>query len=365
MLKWIWTATATILSTILAISWIVLGMGHNAHAMLQGVDRFLLVEERVLVGHPISTSGHVSRSGLPQGLVLGYFYDSPTDPSAVSFLNPYAKVLSGIIPFWYTVESNGAITGKSNPAVLSWARQHHLYTFALVTNMAGASVFSPLLASARAERTCIQNLLTMVSVNGYDGVNLDWEGIAPGDRGAFSAFVKELAAVFHRHGYYVTLSVPAETANEPANGWTGAYDYRALGRYADLLMIMAYDQHNEESAPGPVASAAWVTEVLKYAVSAVPGSKIILGVPGYGYEWSPAGNAALTWYQAEQLAHQFGQSAQSGHFVYVSAGKVHTVYFENTETFLQKMRLVTGFEVRGLALWRLGIEDPQIWGYLG
>jgi spore germination protein len=357
-----WTALA--LLGMLVAGWAATDLGSRPAAAFSGVDHLLIAQAAALTTHPVSTSGHVNRSGLPAGLVLGYFYDSPSDPNAVSFLKPYLPVLTGIIPFWYTIEKTGRIEGQTNPAVIGLAVTHHLYTFALVTNMAGAPVFSPLLASPAAENRAIQNMLTLVEVNGFDGVNLDWEGLAPQDRYRFTAFVQALAEVFHAHGYYVTLSVPAETADEPQNGWTGAYDYRALGRYADLLMIMAYDQHNQSSGPGPVASTAWVTAVLKYAVRAIPPAKVVLGVPGYGYDWSPSGNQALSWYQAAALARQYDKSGQTGHFVYMQGGQVHDVYFENAATFLQKMRLVTGFGIRGLALWRLGIEDPKIWGYL-
>jgi spore germination protein len=367
MTEWLksllWWAMAALLG-VLMLGWLALDMGSRPARALAGVDHLLLVQAQVLTTHPVSTSGHTGRQGLPAGLVLGYFYDAPNDPHAVAFLKPYLPVLSGIIPFWYTIAANGAVSGQANPAVIDLAVTHHLYTFALVTNMDGASVFSPLLASPAAESRAIDNMLALVEVNGFDGINLDFEGIAPGDRSRFTDFVRRLSRVFHAHGYYVTLSVPAETADNPSDSWTGAYDYPALGRYVDLMIVMAYDQHNENSAPGPVASTAWVTAVLKYAVSVVPASKLILGIPGYGYDWSPGGNQALSWYQAEQLAHQFGKSGANGHFVYMSGGQVHTVYFENTATFLQKMHLVTGFEIRGLALWRLGIEDPKIWGYL-
>lgn len=328
------------------------------------LDQVLLSGARVLTLHPVSTSGSTGQSGLPPGMVLGYFYDSPSDPNATAFLKPYLPMLSGIIPFWYTIQANGTIQGQTNPAVLQLARVHHLYTFALIRNMAGASVFTPFLASPSAEARAIENMLTLVEVNGYDGVNLDFEGIAPGDRTRFTNFVRALAQVFHAHGYYVTLSVPAETANEPHNGWTGAFDYRALGRYADLLMLMAYDQHNLSSSAGPVAASAWVNQVLSYAARVVPRQKIILGVPGYGYEWAPAGGQALSYQQATQLARQYGRAAASGHFTYIQGGQVHSVWFENTATFLKKVHLVVGYGIRGIALWRLGIEDPKIWNFL-
>ena len=312
------------------------------------------------VVHPVT-----STRGLPAGMVLGYFYDPGNAPGPVAMLDHYLPVLTGIIPFWYQIDSNGTLVGSTYPAVLKLAQQHHLWTFALVQNMAGQPVFGPLLNSPQARMRAVNNMLTLVESNGYNGVNLDWEGIGPQERRQFSTFVQELANTFHRHGYYVTLSVPAETANQPNNSWTGAYDFKSLGKAADLMMIMAYDQHYADGSPGPIASPAWVKQVLDYTISAIPPSKVILGIPGYGYDWSANGPAAaLTYYQAESLANQYGASPTANHFIYMQGGQLHSVWFENTDSLLSKMDLVSGYELRGVALWRLGIEDPRIWNFL-
>lgn len=302
--------------------------------------------------------------GLPPGMVLGYFYDPGNQGNAAAMLQHYLPFLSGIIPFWYTIEANGTITGQTNPAVLKIAREHNLWTFALVENMAGQSVFGPLLNSAQASNRAIENMLTLVEDNGFDGVNLDWEGIAPGEQNAFTSFVQRLAQVFHQHGYYVTLSLPAETSYQPQNSWTGAYNYAALAKSADLLMIMAYDEHYAGGAPGPIASPSWVQSVLNYTISVVPPRKVILGIPGYGYDWGGSGAVALSYGQAQGLEEQYTHQSGQNHFVYVQDGQTHSVWFEDTQSLLSKINLVSGYELRGIALWRLGIEDPKIWDFL-
>lgn len=311
------------------------------------------------------TISQTATDGLPPGMVLGYFYDPGNAGNAIQMLKHYLHVLTGIIPFWYKIYSNGSISGSTNPAVLRLAHKHNLWTFALIRNMAGQSVFGPLLNNALARQRAIDNMLTLVEDNGYNGVNLDWEGIAPSERHQFSTFVKQLSHTFHRHGYYVTLSLPAETGNQPQNSWTGAYNYKKLGQYADLLMIMAYDQHWPGGSPGPIASPSWVKSVLDFSISQIPPRKVILGIPGYGYSWTGTGSAtALSWQQAQGLQKQYASNSHSNHFVYVQNGQSHSVWFENTQSFLSKIHLVAGYELRGIALWRLGIEDPKVWNFL-
>ncbi|MCL5967062.1 MAG: glycosyl hydrolase family 18 protein [Firmicutes bacterium] len=334
-------------------------------AVSQGVNQVLLGGARLTLTRVHRLMPTVTPPpGPPPGLVLGYLADPASDPGAVALLQSYHRVINGIIPFWYTISADGTVTGSTNTSVLDYAHQQHWYTLALVRNMAGASVFGPLLASPAARARAIAQMLTLVEKYGYSGVNLDWEGIAPSDRNAFSAFVRTLASVFHAHHYDVTLSIPAETADEPNNGWTGAYNYQALGRSADLLILMAYDQHNASSGAGPIAASSWVRAVLSYAIATVAPEKIVLGIPGYGYDWSAAGTMALTWQQAEDLAVQYHQATGGGHFTYVAGGRVHTVWFENASALLKNLMLAAGFEVRGMALWRLGIEDPKLWALI-
>lgn len=352
---------------------VVLGFWNGWATLIGRLDRGFLgpaeqsrtIQKTVALASPAVRKAKNPADGLPPGMVLGYFYDPSNAPVPVAMLKHYLPVLTGIIPFWYQINANGTVAGSTDPAVLKLADQHNLWTFALVQNMAGQSVFGPLLNSPVSRRRAVDNMLTLVESNGYDGVNLDWEGIGPGERRQFSTFVQELSNTFHRHGYYVTLSIPAETVDQPKNSWTGAYNYKSLGKSADLIMVMAYDQHYAGGSPGPIASPAWVKQVLNYTISVVPPSKVILGIPGYGYDWSGSGPAAaLTYSQAESLASQYGVSTSSNHFIYMQGGQLHSVWFEDTASLLSKINLVSGYELRGVALWRLGIEDPKIWDFL-
>lgn len=361
-----------VLAAILLLSGILWGASQRVAAWGGAISRWDQVLLRTQSSPPaakpvaFSTSPSAQPTGpnLPSGMVLGYYYD-PGDPQgSLQFLQRYEGVLSGIIPFWYTVNAAGQIAGGTQTRVLTWAVAHHLWVFGLVRSQSGPQVLDQLLQNNTAEERAIAEMLTLVESNRFDGINLDWEGIDPRERNAFTQFVQRLSRTFHQHGYLVTLSLPAEVSNNPNDSWTGAYDYQALGRAADLVMIMAYDQHWAGGPPGPIASPSWVRQVLSYTISAIPPQKVILGIPGYGYDWSSNGAVALSYPQAVALQKQYDPSANGNHFVYVQDGAVHSVWFEDTASFLSKIGLVSGYELRGIALWRLGIEDPQIWNFL-
>jgi spore germination protein YaaH len=304
-------------------------------------------------------------AGLPTPLVLGY-YEGGAGGAGYKTLEQDAHLLSGIVPDWYTIWANGAITGQPDERVLQYARDHDLWVFALVQqNQYGGQVLGPLLQSPVASRRAMESLLGLCETEGFDGINLDFEGVPPSDRQAYTSFVGQLADLLHRYGYYLTLSVPAETQDEPGNSWTGAYDYKALGKEADLVMVMAYDQHYAGGSAGPIDGTAWVQQVSNFAARTIPPRRVVLGIPLYGYDWGGSSTAqGLSFAAYRQLALQHGESPSAQDLVYWQDGVRHIAYYAGLTDFESKVRLASSYGLRGIVLWRLGLEDPSIWSYL-
>jgi spore germination protein YaaH len=329
-----------------------------AHVALAGLGRAAVARAAVSAAGGRLVGGRP----LPTPLILGYYDGGGVDSPGWFDMVAHAGTLNGIVPDWFEIWSQGQITGSADPGVMAYAAAHGLWTFALVQQNADPAVFQALLTHPAWAARARANLLRLVERYGFDGVNLDFEGIRPTDRSAFTRFVQRLSALFHAHGYYVTLSVPAETANEPGNAWTGAYDYRALGRAADLVMPMAYDDHYAGGPPGSVAPATWVAAVARYAVSVIPPRKVVLGVPGYGYDWGGGATAlALSYGQASALDNRYRRGLAGSHFAYTAGGVVHEVYFSDAQSFVAQSRVAVDYNLRGVVVWRLGIEDPAIW----
>jgi spore germination protein len=356
------------------------GAGRRARRWLMAVGVVLAAQAAALLGRHIAAwLAHGARpaptyaatapggrlvggAGLPTPLILGYYDGGGVDSSGWFDMVEHTGTLNGIVPDWFTIWSDGQITGTADPGVMAYAQAHGLWTFALVQQNSDPAVWKPLLTNPTDSSAARENLLRLVEQDGFDGVNLDFEGIAPAQRNAFTRFVQELSALFHANGYYVTLSVPGETADEPTNSWSGAYNYRALGQAADLVMLMAYDDHYAGGPPGGVAPEAWVAEVARYAVSVIPPSRVVLGVPGYGYDWGGSTEAApLSYGQAVVLDDRYAGGLAGNHFAYTADGIVHEVYFDDAETFAGEAQVALDYNLRGVAVWRLGIEDPAIW----
>ena len=121
-----------------------------------------------------------------------------------------------------------------------------------------------------------------------------------------------------------------------------------------------------------------VEAVVKYALSEMPASKIILGQNLYGYNCPPpfiqgGPNAeALSQQRAIEIAKrynaeiQYDTNAQAPFFKYHDVhGKEHIVWFEDARSVQAKFNLVKRYQLRGVGYWKLGLPFPQNWLLVG
>ncbi|MFY9933525.1 MAG: glycosyl hydrolase family 18 protein [Streptosporangiaceae bacterium] len=214
-------------------------------------------------------------------------------------------------------------------------------------------------------------ITTLVTQQDYAGVDIDFEGLHAADRQAFSTFITDLAAAMHAHGKMLSVAVFAKTTDAGYGGQNVAQDYAAIGRAADQVRLMAYDYHWSTSPPGPIAPVGWIRDVMAYAKTQIPLSKIILGIPVYGYDWVGDKGSDLTWQQAVKLAtvHRaeihYDRASQSPWFSYTdSSGRAHQVWFEDPQSSAAKFAVANDESVGGVFLWMYGDEAPGTWSLL-
>jgi spore germination protein len=217
----------------------------------------------------------------------------------------------------------------------------------------------------------VADITALVQRNGYAGIDIDYEDLHAADRQAFTSFVTRLAAALHAHGKVLSVAVFAKTTNAGTDPRNLAQDYAAIGRVADQVRLMGYDYHWATSPPGPVAPVSWIRAVLHYAKTQIPASKIILGVPLYGYDWSGGHGTGISWQQALQLARQYHVAphydtvSQAPWFSYTDAsGTRHTVWYENAASSRAKFDIAHGAGIGGVYLWMYGYEDTGTWAAL-
>ncbi|HTV81286.1 MAG TPA: glycosyltransferase [Acidobacteriaceae bacterium] len=207
----------------------------------------------------------------------------------------------------------------------------------------------------------------------YRGIALDFEQVPDEDQKLYAEWVGELHSDFQAKHLKVYVSLPSQ-APAPV--------LRRMSRSSDGIILMNYDEHEETSDPGPVASEPWFEANLTRALKYVPLQKLICGIGNYGFDWAmPAAVKGkkvsdrvvsvddLTVQDAWQLAADAGADVHlagdelNPSFAYVDEDTHlrHQVWFLDAVTALNEMRAGNLMGIRTFALWRLGEEDPSLW----
>jgi spore germination protein YaaH len=301
--------------------------------------------------------------------VIGYYVeDYPGDRLSYNSLADNGKHIDCIVTFSFLVDRDGNLNGEAGEGV-DLAGRMNVRSLLLVHNI-GSKIDTEtahiVLSDTKKRRNLEQNILAVLRSAGYDGVNIDLEGILPEDRENYNLLIRELKELFKPDGFLLTVSIPAKTADNPADLWNGAYDYKTIGRLADLVMLMTYDEHWFGSEPGPVASVPWVERVLSYTVGVIPRDKLLMGIAAYGYDWSATGGRAVTWREVNNLVSWYGNVQWDNYYSvpfmeYYNEEERHEVWFENVYSLRIKLGLVEKYGLAGIAIWRLGFEDESFW----
>lgn len=232
---------------------------------------------------------------------------------------------------------------------------------AIDDNWDGAGT-AAMLASPAARRALLDQIDAMLDRHKAYGVTFDFESLPASALPDYRRFLTEARARLTPHGQIVAVTVPVDDPQ---------WDLVAFAAVADHLILMAYDQHSADGAPGPIAAQPWFAERLDAALRRVPPAKAIVAIGNYAYDWSGSGAADdLSVEEAWLAAHdndapiQFDPASGNPTFSYDDSGRVHNVWMLDAATAWNQMRAGRQRGVAGFALWRLGSEDAGFWKML-
>ncbi len=280
-----------------------------------------------------------------------------------------SKKFTWVSPTWYYVDSDGNIIERYfDQKFVENAHENNVKVIPLVANKGfDPNIVSGIIRNKNVGDKVIDGLLRIVLEKGYDGINIDFEGVPSSDREFFTDFMRRLYYVFHKNGLIVSIDVPAKT-REVYEGWSGAFDYKEISKYTDLFIIMIYDYHWSGGNPGPISPLDWFSDVLDYALKVVPREKIVAGVPFYGYDWPINGRGrGLTYGQAIDIAKKNGAKVHfdyekgEAHFSYNIVPERHEVWFNIAKSTELRIKIALEKGVDKIAAWRIGQEDPLTW----
>jgi len=286
--------------------------------------------------------------------------------SVIDFSN-HANAFTWVSPTGLYIDGECKL-GGSPAGVQQDAKNEGVRVLPLVANKDfSRSIIHRVLSDAQVRGSVIDQLDGFVDQGSYDGINIDFEDVPEEDRDRLTEFMRLLMARLRPKGKLVTIDVPAKTSDTTI-GWAGPFDYRALGGICDLVIIMAYDYHWSTSGPGAVSPLDWFEDVVSYSSSVIPASKLVIGIPFYGYDWPSGGTASgLSFQQAIGIAAQaersvkFNNASGEYSFTYSKDGVRHEVWFQGAKSTELRLRVMQEYGLDQVAAWCIGQEDPRTW----
>ncbi|MGY1703960.1 glycosyl hydrolase family 18 protein [Geodermatophilus sp. SYSU D00697] len=275
-----------------------------------------------------------------------------------------------VSPTWAALRPDGTLALTPPPAdVLDELTGDGVALLPTVQNFADGEwqgqAVADLLADGRRAAEHRAQLVELATRNDWDGIDVDYEALPATAGPQFTEFLEGLRDDLHAQGMELTVAVPARVSDEDPSGL--AYSYQLIGRIADQVRVMTYDHAWSASAPGPVAPTDWVQDVVDHAVAEVPREKLMLGLPTYGYDWVGSEGRNLSATDAVALAEQVGATPRwdddsaAWTFTYTQDDQEHTVWYEDARSLDRKQQIAVREQLRGVAIWSLGGEDPQVW----
>ena len=259
------------------------------------------------------------------GILLVLFMSLPSSAAAAQWSRPFE--ISGWIPYWrsatgtadvlpnlskltevnpfgYTVTQEGRL---NDAAVLSQEPWKTLQAEAKKKNVryiptvmwSDKEAMHNVLCDATKRKLLVNIIVDEVKVNGFDGIDIDFDGKKYDPKQCFSSFLQELYASMGDKWVQCTIESRTPVSDlyygreTPKDAGQYVNDFKVINKNCDRVRFMTYDQQtadqkreSEVKEPyGPVSDTVWVEKAIKEAMKTIPKNKIMLGIPTYGYEW--------------------------------------------------------------------------------
>lgn len=280
--------------------------------------------------------------------------------------------------FWYYITDANTIAkyayAVEDRSIIDLAHNNNVKVFATITNLPEEGGWDTkrvesMLRTKSSRGKHIEDIVTKLNELEFDGVNIDYEEVDAKEKERFTLFISELASTLHKDSKLLSISLHPKRAGSMGLG--AFQDWRRLSDYADQMTIMAFNEHYDEGDAGPIASIPWLEKIVAYAqFQKVPGEKIYLGIPLFGYDWDHDNSDAATGLtfddvlqilNEQRIGNEWDDTSKSPYFTYTKNGDDHEVWYENAKSVKEKIDLAERIGLAGVSFWRLGGEDPKIW----
>ena len=316
----------------------------------------------------------VANGPLPRAIV---FVQSapPEQPVVAVELDPAVALPADVAPLLtetsvgpLVLGENGALSGdlaELPEGVEADTRFLRLSNHGAVIDQAALTA---LLDNTAVQDAQIDSVVGQAVAEGYAGVHLDYQGVPAAQSAAFTALATKLADALHTEGLQLALTLGTPSLID--NGWdTGGQNWAALGRVADVVYLhMPLDPTTYGDGGAAEQLVGWATGQIDRrklnllltagavnkvgeAFTELPAAQALsnLGTmefvsgasqidPGTAVEVALSGSATPLEWDGEALAYRY---------TFEQAGQPQTVWFVTEAALLDRLQLVSEYNLRG------------------
>ncbi|MBA3954354.1 hypothetical protein H0X48_03500 [Candidatus Dependentiae bacterium] len=356
-----------------------------------------------------------------QSFLLGAWLPYWKCKEALSVASAHSTLFEQLSPFSYELNKQGKIidTFKKNANVWqNFFRECHLKKIKIIPTIfsTNTQLLHNLLFNSRTRLKHINELVSLVVDNKFDGININYERIKSEDRNSFISFMKTLSQKLHSYNKLLCCCVGGRVSDSstglfinkhlnrkpsaarapsvslhPGKGIQARNYKKALAQCCDQIHLMGYDewgtpyQYNPDYLKSGYyishASTQWLKAIIQYALSYIPAHKLVLGIGSYGLEFSIKPETVMSHFyfkkirnisypQAQSLSQNYtvipkrtagGELA----FTYKLGNETRYVCFIDAQAIASRIALAKKYGLKGAYIFKLdGLEDNTLWPLL-
>ena len=234
-------------------------------------------------------------------------------------------------------------------------------------------VINNLLLNQNIQDKIIENLLYILKMKGYSGVNMAFQFINTENQQLYLNYLSRVSNRLHQEGYFVFLTLnPGLTYNGDEVTFE-KINYADFSEVSDGILFLSYDWGTIDRPPLQF-SIVTTKSLLDYIVSQVPLDKIRIGLSALGYDWQlpyvPGQSSAnaINFDSVLALANQtnaviqYDENSLSAFFEYVDInGQQHIVWFKDARSIDSSLKILQSYGIEGIGIWNIMSYFAQMW----
>ncbi|MCX6181627.1 MAG: glycosyl hydrolase family 18 protein [Bacteroidetes bacterium] len=208
---------------------------------------------------------------------------------------------------------------------------------------APAATYKTLLSDNTKMNSFVTSLVTYCTTNNLDGIDVDIEGdVLDGTnvtKTQYQTFVTALATALHNKSYQMTAALAT---------WFATYVSNAAAAQFDWINLMSYDSALPSYPAAQHSPFSQTTSDFTYwnTTKGVPGSKLVIGVPFYGYGWG-------TYATSGELSYANIVATYSGAENNDKVGSGSNVIYYNGITTIKQKTTYACSNAAGVMIWQI------------